>query len=79
MVKINASDYDLWIAELRKIHGVLDELWRFGKVWFRVHPKLMFVEESVTKLGELIKFLEKLKANATEVPEYAKDKSGRWG
>lgn len=64
MIKIKAADYDLWISELRKIHGVLDELWRFGKLWFRVHPKLMFVEESVTKLEELIKFLEKLKQNA---------------
>ena len=79
MVKIDVKDYDLWISEMRKIHGVVDELWRFGKLWFRVHPKLMFVEESVTKLDELIKFLEKLKANATETPEWAKDKSGRWG
>jgi len=47
MVKIKAEDYDLWISELKKIHGVLDELWRFGKLWFRMHPKLMFIEESV--------------------------------
>lgn len=67
MVKIDAKDYDLWISELKNIHGVLDELWRFGKLWFRVHPKLMFIEESVKKLEELIKFLEKLKANAAEV------------
>lgn len=66
MVKIDPRDYDLWIAEMKLIHGTIDELWRFGKLWFRVHPKLMFVEESVTKLAELIKFLEKLKANAAE-------------
>lgn len=69
MVKIDAKDYDLWIAEMKTIHTVLDELWRFGKLWFRVHPKLMFVEESVLKLEELIKFLEKLKANARETPD----------
>lgn len=66
MVKVDTRDYDLWIGELKKIHGVLDELWRFGKLWFRVHPKLMFVEESVGKLAELITFLETLKKNATE-------------
>lgn len=66
MVKIDPRDYDLWIAELKLMHGTIDELWRFGKLWFRVHPKLMFVEETVGKLGELVKFLEKLKANAQE-------------
>lgn len=77
-MKIDTSQYDIWICELQKVHDTVDILCGFGRVFLGSHPKFQEVEKIPGTMLKLIEFLKDLKAKAVAVPEYAKDKSGRW-
>lgn len=78
-MNITEKQFDEWVTDLQSIHKSLDSWYSFAVNFIGERPKLLEAKQGIEKLKTLAEFLVQLKPQIFKgVPDYAKDKSGRW-